>query len=524
MAVIADWYNAVNAHRMTSMRLNLKVKYQLLILVAVPTALNLVFIWELSDLLRRANWESERHLSSKMLVAKASEISHTLVQAALCLVMYKSVHSESSLTGFDKLSNSIGPQFEEMRKYCDPKREGSRVEAIDHVRKLQEISDKVFYLMHNFRKPSDPAEFMLIKADPYRVRIKKACEEYLQEFQRLEGDENTFQQSNLHERTNLTQYLLLGVGLNMGIAVALILYFTRNITAPLATLTANNWRLARREPLLQRISGKDEIAELDRGFHAMAKALYQAERRKQEFVQMISHDLRTPLTSIQGTLALALRGSYGNLNEKGATRLADAEADTERLINLISELLDIEKLEAGKLDLECEDTSLAEIINRSIDSVRTFAETHGINLIYDGTDCSVFADKDRVIRVLVNLLSNAVKYSPRDSNVAVSVEKDTAFATVKIVDSGRGIPASAIESIFDRFAQVERADADKGTGLGLAICKAIVAAHGCKIGVTSEEGKGSTFWFTLRVSGEPSGATAPGAGSETEAPAPTPVT
>jgi signal transduction histidine kinase len=214
---------------------------------------------------------------------------------------------------------------------------------------------------------------------------------------------------------------------------------------------------------------------------------------------MISHDLRTPLTSIQGTLALASRGSFGQLNDKGIGRVADAEEDTERLINMINELLDIEKMEAGKLELDCTKVSLAEIVDRSIESVRTFAETHGVTVTREGEDATVDGDKDRLIRVVINLVSNAIKYSPSGSFVFVRIAKESGIAIVRVCDKGRGIPAQAVTKIFDRFSQVEKTDAKKGTGLGLAICKAIVEAHAGKIGVESSPDAGTTFWFTLKL-------------------------
>src|SRR5262249_34672073 len=142
---------------------------------------------------------------------------------------------------------------------------------------------------------------------------------------------------------------------------------------------------------------------------------------------------------------------------------------------------------------------IGSVIQRSIDSVQTFAEQSGVRLEAEESGAIVFADEDRLVQVLVNLLSNAVKFSPKESAVTVAAEENGNSVEVKVIDRGRGIPPKFKDSIFDRFKQVEDDDERKkgGTGLGLAICKAIIQGHSGTIGVESEEGQGSTFWFRL---------------------------
>jgi PAS domain S-box-containing protein len=225
----------------------------------------------------------------------------------------------------------------------------------------------------------------------------------------------------------------------------------------------------------------------------------EVERLKQEFVAMVSHDLRTPLTSLQGTLALIRKGTYGSLSEQGQARVINAEKNVLRLINLINELLELEKLEAGKLTMQFGNCQIASVITRSLDSVQSFAEQAEIELEAAQCKAVVYADEDKLIQVLVNLLSNAVKFSPPGGKVAITVTEDERSVELSVTDHGRGIPAKFKDAVFQKFKQVELSDERKkgGTGLGLAICKAIVEQHGGTIGVESEEGKGSTFWFRL---------------------------
>lgn len=226
------------------------------------------------------------------------------------------------------------------------------------------------------------------------------------------------------------------------------------------------------------------------------------ERLKQEFVSMISHDLRTPLTSIQIFLNMLSRGSFGTLSETGMKKADMADRNASRLINLVNDLLDIEKMESGQLQLNREPVGLTTAIERSIESVKAFADKSAITLLVkESSDRQILADSDRLVQVIINLLGNAIKFSPRGGTITVATFNDADNICLQVIDQGRGVPAHLRQAIFERFKQVEAKDATekKGTGLGLAICKAIIVQHGGEIGVESEEGKGSTFWFKLPV-------------------------
>lgn len=248
---------------------------------------------------------------------------------------------------------------------------------------------------------------------------------------------------------------------------------------------------------MEPIGGADEVTHLDRVFRKMAEALARAEQRKMEFVTMISHDLRTPLTAIQGTLELCAKGAYGTLSERGRMRLEDAEKDSDRLISLINDLLDIERLEAGKMELVREDVELDPLIERAINCVSVLAEAKSVSIKATPASFMVHADSGRVAQILINLIGNAIKFSPDNSTVSIEQVGTAGSVEVRIRDEGPGIEPKFRDKIFDRFQQVDSDDHPGGSGLGLAICKAIVEAHGGEIGVDSEPGKGSTFWFRL---------------------------
>lgn len=226
------------------------------------------------------------------------------------------------------------------------------------------------------------------------------------------------------------------------------------------------------------------------------------EQLKREFVQMVSHDLRMPLTSLKMTLGMLLEGTYGELTERGRPRIEYATYDLTRLINMINELLEFERMESGKIDLFLENSQVSDLVTQAVESVRSLAEKQKIKLYSQGADHELICDGGRLVQVMINLLGNAIKFSPKNSSIFVSANEIGETMEFKIRDEGKGIPAEFKDKIFDRFQQVELDDArvKGGSGLGLAICKAIIEEHKGTIGVQSEEGKGSTFWFRIPLS------------------------
>jgi len=232
----------------------------------------------------------------------------------------------------------------------------------------------------------------------------------------------------------------------------------------------------------------------------------EVERLKKEFLSTVSHELRTPLTSLRGSLGLLAGGALGDLSDEAREVVEIAERNCARLIGLVNDILDLERLESGRLELRIQEEPLDSILQRSVEAVAGMASTHGVSVETSPTPARIRGDADRLSQVVINLVSNAVKFSPRDSTVTVSARTDGPWAEVRVTDRGRGVPAALRDAIFERFKQVEASDARQkgGTGLGLAICRAIVEQHGGQIGVESKEGKGSTFWFRVPSVGAPS--------------------
>jgi PAS domain S-box-containing protein len=239
----------------------------------------------------------------------------------------------------------------------------------------------------------------------------------------------------------------------------------------------------------------------------------QLEQMKRDFVAVVSHDLRTPLTSIQMIHSMLQEDAEGVLPPQAMKNLSNAQDNVSRLMALINNLLDLEKLDAGYVELIMEQAPLRRAIDTSIGAVEALAKKQKITISNSiDNNLEAYIDSERITQVVVNLLSNALKFSPNSSTISISAKavdsskqnenpgmQQEGMLRVEITDQGRGIPADKAASIFERFSQVKNEDgrSNRGSGLGLAICKAIIEQHGGEIGVESVEGKGSTFWFTL---------------------------
>jgi signal transduction histidine kinase len=255
----------------------------------------------------------------------------------------------------------------------------------------------------------------------------------------------------------------------------------------------------------QRVTGPD-----GRGLGAVV-ALHdvteraEAERRKSEFVSTVSHELRTPLTSIRGSLGLLDGGAAGPLPDKAASLVRLASSNVERLVRLVNDVLDLQKIDAGRMEYAITAQDPADVVGAAAEGIAGLAAAAHVDVVTRvGARAAVRGDRDRLLQVLTNLLSNAIKFSPADAAVVVSASDRTDAAGAPMVrfaveDRGPGIPPDKLALLFQRFRQLDGSDSRRhgGTGLGLAISKTIVEQHGGRVGVESEPGRRTVFWCDL---------------------------
>jgi signal transduction histidine kinase len=323
---------------------------------------------------------------------------------------------------------------------------------------------------------------------------------------------------------------LLLVGLGMSLVASL--FVARRVVRPLETLRNGVERIGGGD-MNSRLELKtgDEIEVLAEEFNRMTENLREAyaglekkvqerthelalanerlkelDRMKSDFVSHVSHELRTPLTAIKGAVDLMLREVAGPLTEKQIHYLSRVKSNTQHLARLINDLLDLSKIESGRIEVKSSCVSLTGLVHEAVEALRPVAAEKIIALEATLREPSilVWADRDKINQVLMNLIGNAIKFTPVQGKVTVSASRNCDESVqVSVLDTGPGVPTDEREKIFAKFYRVAETNGDnsKGTGLGLAISKALVELHGGKIWVESEEGRGSTFSFTLPVLG-----------------------
>ncbi|QKQ77819.1 PAS domain S-box protein [Nostoc sp. TCL240-02] len=261
---------------------------------------------------------------------------------------------------------------------------------------------------------------------------------------------------------------------------------------------------------------KNELGELVRiaGIAEDISELQQIDLIKSEFIGIVSHELRTPLTAIRAALGLLQSGIYDKKPDKFKRMIEIAAIDSDRLVRLVNDILDLERLESDRTLLEKTTCNAADLIQQAVAGVQALvqpaagiANQQNITFKIHPTNAQVWAAADAIVQTLTNLLGNAIKFSPADSTITLSVQQQTDRVLFQITDQGRGIPAEKLETIFGRFQQVDASDSRTkgGTGLGLAICRSIIDQHGGQIWAESTVSVGSTFFFTLPLPGNYAG-------------------
>lgn len=223
------------------------------------------------------------------------------------------------------------------------------------------------------------------------------------------------------------------------------------------------------------------------------------EKLKQQFLSMVSHDLRAPVTATSTSISLLIQGKRGQLSESVLKILERTETSIVRLTELVNDLLELDKLEAGKLVLNKAPTSAYQVCTAAKEALEAMANSAYVNIAGPDGDATIIGDEQRLIQAVINLLSNAIKFSPKNGTVTLAIVMRNQLMEFRIIDEGPGIPKEDVGLIFEKFRQSATAKQSsmKSTGLGLAIVKAIAEAHGGDVGVESEVGKGSTFWIRV---------------------------
>lgn len=473
----------------------------------MPVMFEIIFVSVLFGLLKQAEYEVWRETHCRNVTATASSVMKLFYDSATAQLAYHSSRQEIFIPRYQASVEEIRERIRQL--------ESLGAGRPDELARIAPIREAALEMVRILDKSAD-----VIMLDPdhqtdkqYRI-MRREFQGSVPTLLRKVSDLMEYEaglgagspEAQEAARARVLVFLVAGIAGSSLLAFALAMYFNKSTVARLRIVMDNTSRMVRHEPLLPPVAGSDEISKLDSVFHDMATALDDAARRKQELISMVSHDLRTPLMSVQAAVTLVNSGAMGKMPVPVETVLRQAENSTGHLIRLINDLLDIEKLEAGRLPMVVHEMQTGDLMDRCFDSISSFAQQHSVDLVIQDPNLRMVADSDRLAQVLINLLSNAIKFSPPEGTVTLRVTQFDNWVEFRVIDEGRGVPAEMCSKIFERFQQVSASDGQrgKGTGLGLAICKAIVESHSGRIGVDSVEGKGSEFWFQLPMEEAPS--------------------
>jgi two-component system sensor histidine kinase GlrK len=306
--------------------------------------------------------------------------------------------------------------------------------------------------------------------------------------------------ADLGAQTRQTAVIITSASLIFILLLSLVI--TRGITKPIGTLKQKTRDIAQGKfEANLRISSPPEIRDLATSFNLMCQKLNDLEKMKADFYASMSHELRTPLTCIKEGTGLLLEGVAGTTTEKQRKLLTIVAEESNRLISLVTSLLDLSKMEVGMMTYTMEKSAVAPLINKAVVEITPLIEAKEIKMETEvGAELPpVKIDRERILQVLRNLLGNAVKFTPKAGTVKVTVKNVNGGVEVSVWDTGPGIAAENLDKIFDKFQQgnYNGGSSTNGTGLGLAIAKQIITSHGGQIWAENQPERGSTFFFVL---------------------------
>ncbi len=475
-----------------------KLWHKASMLVFALLSIELGIIITIAHLLQRAEYELWQESHARNVTGQANSLVKHFYDAGAALAAYGVTRNKQSEMLYQNSSDKIHTRIMTLSLLVDEEPNSGK----PSISQVETFGYRALSILERFKRTLDSEKSPLgvLKTVEIRDELSRSITQF---FSLMESF--TERQRRMEEmrrgldaslRLQVRQWLVVAVVFNILVAALLTQLFVRGIARRMDIVVENTTRLAANMDLHEPVKGSDEIAHLDRMFHDMAVALRRAEGLKTQFVALITHELRTPIGAISLTLQLLELGNYGALDDKGRKRVRNAERSCARLIGMINELLDAEKIAAGKLQLSFTSCRIDTVIEKAVEISKVLAEKKSISIEYSSTPLESYVDENRIEQVLLNLISNAIKHAPEGGVVRISSAQSSEWIEVSVEDNGPGIPADFRGKIFAMYEQAGQ-PAIGGTGLGLAISKAIIEGHGGTIGVLSEPDSPTRFWFKL---------------------------
>lgn len=474
-----------------------------LLLICLPFFFELIFMSALSFLLLQARQESRQQEQSREIVAVTQQINKTSLNSLLFMAVDIGYRDKRIAEAYNGELLELQSSLSKLGTLTADNTERQQL-TIEITRAAEQLISEYTQARSKTKSTSSTLSSLAVgpeSADKLFNRRRLLSDK----LDNLTAHETVmrsqFEKEAASITRNLNQVMLIGLSVNLLIAVGLTILLVTGITRRIGQVMVNAKRLSSKTDLLPAMEPTDEIGELDIAFHETAEVLRRQKEEKERLLSIVSGELKTPLLNIQTGLHLLQTGSAGSLSDKALEKVVLAERGTSRLIELIGDFMDIETIESGKFTLNLSEQPVSNLVSRAIDYLQITAQKKGITIELNVDNSLAYGDAERLIQVMINLISNALKFSPAGKRVFINCSTKEDQLLFSVCDQGAGVPKALQEKIFERFQQNTNDQAlnPEGTGLGLSISKALIEQHNGKIGVSSEEGLGSTFWFSIPV-------------------------
>ncbi len=470
-----------------------------MLIIFVPLVTNLVWLGILGDTLRKSQYllQEEQRVMRIQRSANHFMISYGTVVGTMLSYLYchrKGYKREASSALADCIKDSnvlmaLTKDDPKSNKIFDTLQDGLGQEAalITTLPKSDSVS-KAFELVGALKS---------MRQFVARSEKRMACvAEYVTAMEeKLTATKKTI--SEARRKVSLT--VLAGMIVNLLLSALVIILFAKDITGRLKILSENARLLPRHKPLVRTVKGRDELADLDHVLHRVNERLISAQDYRSSLMQMMAHDLRSPLMACEISMHLLRRSDSEILDQNSNKQIDSIEESLHKLIDLIDDLLVLESLEDSNLTVNKSVVQIDQLIESAVNSIKPSATVRDITITVQAPADLLRIDKLRINQVLVNLVSNAIKFSKDGSTIEVLGDRIDKQFKISIVDHGIGIDEASRTRIFEKFYQTTSGIKAGGSGLGLAIAKLIVEAHGGTITCDSQIGRGSVFSFTLDI-------------------------
>ncbi len=473
--------------------MNLRILHKGLILLLIPASLQGFLLFQLYLSFEEVDRLSKAEKKVSMIIEIGDEIT-TLITKVLRTAWREGKPKSEAVLEPEEFRVRIKTLLRQEQGLLS-----SNAEMTNTLKLLGPISDDAYNLLMECRAAQEPGSDLdrIVKIAP-RIRAIARRQDIIAAAKHKELD--ALRQKREDTRASLERVkglIFLSAIAEITLTLGLLVYFLQDVTKRLRVLMINAASVPSGKPLTMRVTGGDELSYLDDVLHEASQQLERATHHRSTLTGMVSHDLRAPLLSANISLDLLLRDDVFGSREEHDRKVHGIKRNLTRLTSFVEDLLAIDHLESGSLKLSLEMVDLQDVAEEAIDNLSVQAREKNLTVKNELSTQEVVADKSRLHQVLVNLISNAIKFSPDGGTVVLSATAADQMVTVSVIDEGPGIPVAEQARLFEKFHQLEMPDLPKGFGLGLFICKLIIERHDGQVGVESQPGKGSRFWFSL---------------------------